>query len=318
MAKKVALTSSKQEILEAYNSLLNERQTVSLEVPVVSQQVKPENKITPQSSSKMMKEVADLRIALSQTLDELEMRLLSENKKLQELQETVKAENEQIENLFGIKARAESLGVLIEAHHQQKSVFEKETQEMRENWKSEKENRDKERKREEDEYSYRIKRERQKDEDDYNLKKSNLDRELKTRKENFEKDILEREASLKSQEEELKRLKILSENFSSEIAKSVKEAEKSCAEKLEVSYKHEKALLEKDYRSEVQLRNERIKALETKVVELNDQIKGLQSRVEIAESNAKDIVLKAIESSSERLYRHEDKLRYASREPEAK
>lgn len=319
MLKKITTASTKKEILEAYNELLQQKQQQK-EVP--AKDMEAEKKIetvesaSMQAPDKVMKDIAGLKIELSQSLDKIEEKLIEEYKNLSKLQEAISIEKENLKNFYGIKAEADTLSALLEAQHEKKENFEKEINQQIEEWVREKENTDKERQREEEEYNYRIKREREKEEDEYNEKKSKLERELKERKQAFEKEIQERENELKQKEEEHQRLKEASENFPVELKAAVEEAEKRVTEKLREQFNFEKKMFEKDFKAELMFKEQNIKTLDGRINEMYDNLKAMQKKVESADTNVKEIVLKAIESSSARFAKAEEKIRNERKEQE--
>ncbi|MEP6512959.1 MAG: hypothetical protein ABJA79_03780 [Parafilimonas sp.] len=105
-----------------------------------------------------------------------------------------------LEDLYGIKANADSLAVLLMANKEKKMAFEKEMEDKKsvfddvmlekrqawdkeqkdrlQLWKEEEEAQNKSRKREEEEYRYNLAITRKKEEDEYNARKNAMEKEL--------------------------------------------------------------------------------------------------------------------------------------------
>ena len=77
----------------------------------------------------------------------------------------------------------------------------------------------------------------------------------------------------------------------------MQQKEKEITVRLTSEFKHEKDLLQKEYQSELKLKDQTIKTLQDKIRDQDNMMKQLYSKVENADKNVKDIVLKAIENS---------------------
>ena len=132
MAKKVTTASTKKEILEAYNELLSQKQKPQETEKETSPQVAKESKpVQIKSPASVMKEISDLRIGISSSLDELEEKLIDRNKILEQVSKKIEEEKEILDELYGIQAEAESLAILIEAQKQKRDNFEQEMTKQR-------------------------------------------------------------------------------------------------------------------------------------------------------------------------------------------
>ena len=324
MAKTVNKLSTKTEILDAYESLLGKIQEEKQESPKETKLAEAKqasgNIASSLSEENILKGITNLKLDITRSLDTLEKSLVEEHKKLSSLKEATANEKQSLENLYGIVAETDSLAALLLAQkekkeafdkelNEKKEAFDKEISEKRQNWdkektiheltlKEEKEKTAKERKREEEEYTYTLTIKRKKDEDTYNEKKSALDKALIEKQQTFDKEYKEREQTILSKETEYSELKIKVEKFPDELQKAIKQSEIEVTDRLTSQFKFEKEILQKDYSSEVKLKEQQILALENKIKDLEIQLKQAMAKTETSEKNLKDVVMKTIEQGS--------------------
>ncbi|HOB85080.1 MAG TPA: hypothetical protein PLB27_13875 [Bacteroidales bacterium] len=325
MEKKLSLTSTKSEILNAYNELVKKIQESKQENPKAEQEKKVKE-TTVESAAKLTDEeiigaISALKLSLNSKLDKIEDDLTTERQKLAKIREAISVEDQRLKDLYQINAGADSLAAILAAQKEKKEEFEREMadrkNELEEQIKQEKLNRDKETKlweekrkeaeealkkqrtREEEEYKYNLQLARKKDKDEYEQKKAKLEQELIQKMESFESGIKVREQTVAAAEKELAELRLKAESFPSELEKAVQEAINETTARLEKDYKFEKQLLLKDHEGEIKLKNQQIESLMAKIKDLELQLKQAYSKAENAENNSKEITLKAIQSSGQ-------------------
>ena len=325
MEKKLSLTSTKSEILNAYNELVKKIQESKQENPKAEQEKKVKE-TTVETAVKLTDEeiigaISALKLSLNSKLDKIEDDLTTERQKLAKIREAIAVEDQRLKDLYQINAGADSLAAILAAQKEKKEEFDREMSdrrdELEEQIKQEKLNRDKETKlweekrkeaeealkkqrtREEEEYKYNLQLARKKDKDEYEQKKAQLEKELKEKMESFESGIKIREQSVTASEKELAELRIKAENFPSELEKAVQAAILETTLRLEKDFKFEKQLLVKDHEGEIKLKNQQIESLMAKIKDLELQLKQAYSKAENAENNSKEITLKAIQSSGQ-------------------
>jgi hypothetical protein len=330
MSDEISMKNTKSEILKAYEEALKLVRSKETEKPQEKAVKESKKKLVESaagfSSENIVKSISDLKINLNGTLDKVEDALLNEFKKFSDLREAIQIENTQLQEMYQIKTEADSLAVILLAQtetkeklaseerdlaekvEQQRRQFEQEMIDKRAVWDKEKTQRQEEikegyeqlkktRKREEEEYNYRIQISRKKDADDYEEKKTNLEKELITKRADFESEFAQRESQIKAAENELNDLRKQVDNFPIELENAVKQTEISITERLTAQFKYEKDLLAKETEGLLQLKKQTVQNLETKIKEQDAFVKLMNQKTETAEKNAKDIVLKAIDSS---------------------
>jgi len=325
MEKKVAPTSTKSEILNAYNELLKKIQDSKQENPKAEQEKKVKE-TTVENAARLTDEeiigaISSLKLSLNSKLDKIEDDLTSERQKLARIREAIAVEDQRLKDLYQINAGADSLAAILAAQREKKEEFELEMaarkSELEEQNKQEKLNRDKETKlweekrkeaeealkkqrtREEEEYKYNLQLARKKDKDEYEQKKAKLEQDLIQKMESFESGIKVREQTVASAEKELAELRAKAENFPAELEKAVQTAIKETTVQLEKDHKFEKQLLLKDHDGEIKLKNQQIESLMAKIKDLETQLEQAYNKAESAENNSKEITLKAIQSSGQ-------------------
>ncbi len=324
MTKTISDKNTKTEILEAYNDMLEKmKEQKAADTKVIKKEVEEKEivkKASQYSVEGIVKNMADLKLEIIKSMDGLGERLITEFKKLTELQHAIEVETKTIEDIYSIKVEAESLTALIAAQRdkriafdaemeQKKADFDNDMSQKRLLWKKEQDDFEfvkkereaqskKERQREEEDYLYNLQLKRKKEADAYDEKKVNLEKELIEKKAAFEKEFSEREASLSAREKELAELKARVELFPKELEKTIKDAEKSVAERLNFTHNHEVELASKEIEGDRKLYQQKIAALESKIGEQDDLIKQLTQKANEAGLQVQSIAIKAIEGAS--------------------
>ncbi|MCD4735317.1 MAG: hypothetical protein K8R53_04700 [Bacteroidales bacterium] len=324
MDKKISTSNTKAQIIEAYNELLKKQQEKSEDKPKEVQQRKEAAKTveSAQSNSEagIIKDIAGLKTSFLDSLEKVQDNLTAEYKKLAEIQEAIKIEKKNLEDLYGLSSNADSFAAILlaqkESHEKfaeetktAKETFELEMAETKAKWnkdktaretqiKEENEFQKKIRKREEEEYNYDLQQKRKKETDEYSLKKVQQEADLKEKKIAFEREFAEREKDIIEKEQEYNTLKKASEIFPKELEKAVQQANKELEEKLVTEFNYKEELLAKETEGQIKLKELQIATLENKIKEIENQVKLSNQKAETSEKSVKDIALKAIESST--------------------
>ena len=253
MEKKVTPTSTKTEILKAYNELLVRTQESKQDSPKADQEKKIKEATVTEAAAltdeSIIRQISTLKLTLNGTLDRIEDDITAEFQKLLKIREAIAIEDQRLKDFYQINAGADSLAAILAAQKEKKEEFEREMSlkkaEFDEQLRTEKTSREKEtklfeekrkeaeealkkqRSREEEEYQYNLKLARKKDQDQYDQKKAVLEKELVQRKESFESEINAREQLVSAAEKELAELRTKAENFPSELDLAVQAAIKN-------------------------------------------------------------------------------------------
>lgn len=339
MESDVSVKNTKNQILDAYNDLLQKLQVQRTEEPKKVQEQKKKEELVGNAKSLsnqgIVKGIAELKVNLSSALDQLGDKFITEYKNFEELQQAINVEKQNLEDLYQLSANTDSLAVMLLAQKEKKEQFEIEMTERKleltgkinlenENheteiqgkrvlWKKEQAEQvftvkeeaaktKKEREREGEEYQYNLKINRKKEVDQYEEKKQKLEKELTEKKTAFEKEFQERKIKIEEAETELLELRKKNSAFPAEMEKAVNTAVKTETEKLQSAHQFEKELKEIEVVGELKLKDQTIDTLKTKIKEMEISIKDMSQKTTTAESSVKDIAIKAIESSSKPYY----------------
>lgn len=335
MEIEVSLKNTKNEILSAYEDLLKKVQEKKTDEPKKVQEQQKQDAIVKNSAALshegIVKEVTNLKVSLSSTLDKLGESFVCEFRKFEELQQAIRIEKQQLEELYQLSACTDSLSAMLLAQKERKEQFEQEMASrkaeletkieaekerfeaevaaQRSQWKKEqelhtaqaKEAQEEKKKvqvREEEEYQYNLKITRKKESDQYEEQKQKLEKELADKKAAFEREFAERETTIKEAEAELKELRAKNAAFPGELDKAVNAATLSVTEKLTAQFSFEKELKQKETEGELKLKDQIIETLSAKIKDMELTVKELSQKAVTAETSVKEIAIRAIESSS--------------------
>ena len=324
--KKLSEKSTKQEMLDAYQSLAKE-----LEGKRASE-LNPEKRLAEKKSEEAVKvaeplspigidrEIGNLRADIGKLLVDISEKLAAETAKFKSVQQAVESKQREIQELYGIEKSAVSLAALIEAQNQKRRDFEvelaaqkeelvRDIESTRSEWEREKKTHEAEirerdttekkaRDREKEESAYLFKREQQSIKDKLNDEKATLEKELQRKREAAEKEFSEREKAVVEKERELSQLRERTTAFPTEQEAAVDRAVKEISEKLKADAKNREDLLRKESEGERNVLTTRIESLEKTTKDYNDQIAKLSRQLESAYQKVQDIAEKAIEGAS--------------------
>lgn len=310
---KISEKNTKNEILEAYQGLLKKVQETKEESHQEIQKQQNNEEIVFRAAKfdtdQIVTTLGQTKVMMTQSLGALEKRLTEEYDRLNDLQQAIRIESKNLEELHQIKKNTDSLAALLMAQKERKKEFEEEMETKRADWQSEKERQEqekvehnalvkKDRTRDEEEYRYKINLERKKDQDAYEARKSALERDLAAKKEIFEKECTEREAVLTNAEDEILDLRTRVASFAKELETAVNEAKKETSKSLEREYNYSTSLKNSEIEGEKRLQLQTIKSLQEKIKEQEILIRDLTTRAEHATSQVQSIALKALEGAT--------------------
>ena len=328
MTEEISTKNTKNEILEAYFEVLEKLKETKTESRF-EQKILEENKeilsvVSLQTSDEIVKNLAELKLSLVKSVEEIEGKLLSSYKNFSNLQKAVGIQTKELNDLYEIKVTADTLAALLIAQKEKNLSFEKEMHEKQQSleqeiiqkrlfWKKEQDDFEMNRKeqesqikkirqREEEEYIYKRDLSRQKDRDQYTAEKSALEKELLIKRIDFEKEFEIRENKIVAHEQEFNSMKDKIEKFSLELQKIILETETSVTDKLKFKYDYEAKLTQKEVDGERKLFEQMIAGLEAKVKHLEIQTRELTEKTSQANLQVQDIAVKAIDGASRQRY----------------
>jgi hypothetical protein len=325
--KKLSEKSTKQEMLEAYQSLakqLEEKRAAEL-----APERRMEEKRADEAVSSAMavapdgidREIGGLKAEIGKMLADISDRLSTESARFRNVQKAVEGKEREIKELYGIEKAAVSLAALIEAQNQRRADFETEIkrereelqaeiESMRSEWEEEKKARETEVKerdaaekkaqdRVREDFNYAFKREQQAIKDKLNDEKLTLEKEIKLKRETAEKDLAEREKAIDERERELADLRAKAAAFPKELETVVSQAVKEVGDRLKLEAKNREDLLTKQFEGERNVLATKNESLEKANKDLLSANTRLAEQLEAAYEKVQEIAQKTVEGSSQ-------------------
>ena len=326
-AKKLSEKNTKQEMLEAYQTLakqLDEKRAAELaperrlEEKRAEEAVRVATAVEPEGIDR---EIGQLKAEIGKFLADISDRLASESSRFRSIQKAVQSKEGELKELYAIEKAAVSLAALLEAQNQKRSDFEtqmaREREELqseiaflRAEWDKEKQaheaqlkDRDsaekKARDREREEFTYAFKRDQQAVKDKLNDEKAALEKEIKLKKEAADKEFAEREKVIAEKEGELMELRSKVAAFPKELENTLNQAVKEASDKLKLEAKNREELLRKEFEGERNVLTARNESLERAYKDLNAANLKLAQQLEAAYQKVQIIAEKTVEGTSQ-------------------
>jgi len=274
-AKKVTAKSTKQELLDAYNSIVKELEEKR------QLELKPERRAAEQVTKQAVTQadglslngisrgIGDLKSEITKTLSSIGEKLEAEVSKYQEIKIAVTKKEKELVEIYDIQKATSSLAALIEAQNQRRDRFEQEMEEKRrtlqsdidesrKKWETEKaqyeatlkekkDTEEKQRQRQKEEYEYTVHREQQLSQDKFADEQKKAAKELEEKRQAVEKDLAEREQTVAKREEKIEELDKRIADLEKNKQQAVKNAIEETANKLQNDYSAKEMLLNKQF-----------------------------------------------------------------------
>jgi hypothetical protein len=326
-AKKVSEKSTKQEMLEAYQTLakqLEEKRAAELaperqlEEKRGEEAIKVAATVAPEGIDR---EIGHVKAEIGKMLADVSDRLASESARFRSVQKAVQSKEAELKELYGIEKAAVSLAALIEAQNQKRMEFEAamaaererlqaEMDALRAEWDKEKKahdaelkerdtNEKKARDREREDFTYNFKRDQQTMKDKLADERETLEKEIAGKREAFQKEFAERERSITEREKELADLRSRTAGFPKELEIAVAQAVKDATDRIKLEAKNREELMRKEFEGErnvLTARNETLEKVNKDVFAANAK---LAQQLEAAYQKVQDIAEKTVEGSSQ-------------------
>jgi hypothetical protein len=327
--KKLSMSSTKQEMLDAYHAALKElrekeetelRPEKKLEEKKKMEVLKVADSVSSLSVDGIARGIAGLRADVAKTLGEISDNVEREADKFRKMTEAVQLKEREIQELYAIEKEAVTLAALVEAQQRRRQEFDSkmaqdkedaqgEIESTRHQWESDKKARDveakewdtaekKRREREKEEYEYAFKREQRLAKEGLQDQKAKLEREMSLRKEELETDLAGREVALAAREQELADLQKKASMAPKEMEAAVTKAVKEATERLTGEAKNREEIMKREFEGERNVLKSKIESLEATVKEQRDQITKLSQQLDKSYQKVEELAVKALETSS--------------------
>jgi hypothetical protein len=325
-SEKLTLSSSKKEMLAAYNAAIEELEARG------EAETKPEQKLKEKeekqavqvadtlSTDGIAREIGALRSEVGKMLAQLSDKLEAETEKYDRVKQATAVREQQLKEIYEIEKAASSLTALIQSQAERREQFEtdmatrkaeleEEITGTRESWQEEKRDHEAEikerdeaekkaRTREAEEYKYKTEREKQLLKEQFEYEKARLTREMALKREEQERDLAARQKALADQEADVKQLRERAVTFPAQLTAAVDKAVQEIAARLQRESQVREEMLKKDAEGEKKVLLSRIEALQATCKEQAAQIAKLSGQIEKSYGQVQDIAVKAIEGAA--------------------
>jgi hypothetical protein len=316
-AKKLSDKNTKQEMLDAYQTLV--RQLEEKRAADLAPERRVEEKRTEEALKVAMaidpegidRDIGALKAEIGKMLADVSDRLAGESSKFRGIQKAVASKEKELQELFGIEKSAVSLAALIEAQNQKRAEFENQMAREREelegemearraDWEAEKKAREAELKeRDATEKKARDREREQAIKDKLNDEKTALEKEIKIKRETADKELAEREKAVAERERELAELRAKAAAFPKELENAVNQAVKEISDKLKLEAKNREDLAHKQFEGERNVLAAKNESLEKAGKDLVAANMKLAQQLEAAYQKVQDIAEKTVEGTSQ-------------------
>ncbi len=287
---KVSERSTKNEIFDAYQELLEKVTTGTVDDESVKQEQNFLDSAARETVEKVTNDLSKLRISANQTISSLTEQLTSEAERFSTLQKAISIAQKELEEINQIKVRAGMLKRMIEVQKQEGEKFDAEMAAKRTTWEEEQktyeEHLRKERKREEEEYIYQKSLRARREKDTYDAEKRAWEQDLQEKKKLHAQQVLELE--------ELRK-KVAAQPL--DIDKAVKSAVAQGLAQEKKDSQIRQNFAKQEWDSKQQLSALKISTLEQMVKAQTAEIEELKRQLEKATQQVKDIAVKVIEGA---------------------
>ncbi|MDJ1184996.1 hypothetical protein [Roseofilum casamattae] len=319
------VTSSKSQLLQAFEKILQERRSPNAKVESKEQEAQREQnaelvtKVSSYTRDRLITDLATLHLDLGNTIDELTAKLSSETDKLSEIKQAIEVKKEELEYLKTVRVVADTRHLLTQEHQAKiqaletdittrQEALQKESDRQRKLWLKEQElyetgiaeeteQTERDRQYQETDYTYDIEKLRQIDTDNYEERKRKLEHELRQRQHQLDKDWQEREAILTEKETEYNQHCEQITGFEEELKQAYIKAKEEAIQDANRDGKVKSDLLEKEWTGTQQAYELQIQSLEQTIQRQTEQISTLSDRVQDAVNQAKELAMRAFASA---------------------
>ena len=299
--EEISLKNTKQEILDALNeALLREKNAAKMK----------SNPIEEEKSRKIESAVTETKKNVEQNIFSTEL-----VNKFKDLEVAIKAEEEKLQNLYGVEKELNNLTLVINTGkdylneleirkqnetariEQELKKLEEElaqkTEDLTKEFEHKSETLKLERKREIEEYEYKVKREREHSNNAWEDEKQVREQNLKIKEEETKKLLDDAKAKSKYFEDLEKKVEEIPNLINKEYEKGKIEA----TAELEKEYKYNNELLKKDFQNIIDRQNDKIEALKEELEKVNILNSNLQEKMDKAYIELKELATKTVEAN---------------------
>lgn len=322
----VAFKDSKQQLMQAFQQIINERKKLEFKIATKQEEAdKAKNQeilalASTYTVDSIVKGLADLQLEFGSIVNSLSEKLAQENSKLDELNRAIEIENQTLQDLQKIRIVADALDILQQENQEKLKNLEQDTASKRESldkaianqrkdWQKEQLEYEeslqiynnslaKERQQETEEYQYKLETTRKLNSDVYESKKRALEREIQENNQQKDKDWTEREKICNQRQALFTEYQQKIASFPTELEEAVKKAREEAIKETSQKAKIEADLFEKEWEATKQSYELKIKSLEETIAKQLEQIESISSQLQSTLKQAQDLAMRAFDSST--------------------
>ncbi|MDB9518348.1 hypothetical protein PN466_15490 [Roseofilum reptotaenium CS-1145] len=337
MAKKPTSRNTKSEILASYQELLQEKKDLENKIAQTAEpkQAQPLVKPTPviehpsaqnsvhrvtEPMKKVLQDLEQIQATFGGALNELSDQLLKEASELEEVEEQVRLEQEQLQQLHDLEVAETTLDELIEQYQTQAKTFELEWEEQRETleqslaeaqqaWDKARqthqrdiEERDRASQTHQDRdgqtYDYNLQLQRKLNTETYQQTREQLEQELLELRETQEQTWQEREKAIAEREKAYTEAKAKVEAFPEELQENTKRGKDNGRNIGHYQVKIKADLRTQEMESQKKIYELRLQGLSETIQNQENRIQNLSQQLDSALKQVQDLAVKAIEGAS--------------------
>src|SRR3990167_10435123 len=135
MTDEISIKNTKNEILDAYYEVLqrlqDSKKVSKQEQKIVEEKKDLINKASQQTTNGIVNDLAELKLSLVKSLEEIEEKLLGSHKKLATLQQAIEIQTKDLAEIHEITINADTLTALLIAQKEKTTLFEQDMKETR-------------------------------------------------------------------------------------------------------------------------------------------------------------------------------------------
>lgn len=272
----IAEKNTKAEITKAYQTLLKkyEEKVREKKIDAVKKNADEQviHKATEYTVDAILNQMDNIKRTIETALAELARSLTKEQKRLEEIQQAIKIQEQRLKELHDIEASALNLEELIRAQEIKKETFDEEYEKMKVA-----------RRREEEEYHYVLSQQRKKEE---------------FARQEREETLKKREEEIRAQENDTKELRKRADQFPAELQQTLEKARREGAEEARKELQMKAELMAMEVEGEKKVLLTRITFLDQILAKQKEEVISLKHDLEDATRQVRFIAEKAIESSA--------------------
>jgi len=246
------------------------------------------------------KSIAETQVEIQKVLSDLSGKVLERLQELENVENSIKLKKDELKQLHEIEIQATTLDELEARIKEQRREWEEEQATKQRDFKEMQSERNKQWKREEEEYQYRISQEHRKQQDTLTTMLGQQQKDNKEKQDQLEKTWAEREGELKKREQELTDLRDFKSTNDERIKKEVNASVAVATNSLKKEYETKMMLAAKDAETDRRLAEQTIASSTQNLAKMQTQLDDLNTKLEQAQRDVKEISAKALESASGR------------------